>query len=65
MVNAGADLCAAFLGPCVKAGCDVPQPHASHGGSHCADLAEKAGIDTRRFMAPSLAVTAAPQEEAR
>jgi hypothetical protein len=65
MVNAGADLCAAFLGPCIKPGCREPQPHASHGGSHCAGLAEKAGIETRRFMAPSLTVTAALQEETR
>lgn len=65
MVNRGADECHAYLGPCVKPGCPNPQPHPSHGGYHCAGLAEKAGIQTRRFMAPLLTVTAAPQEEAR
>lgn len=65
MVKLGAGECHAYLGSCVKPGCPEPQPHASHGGSHCAGLAEKAGIKTRRFMAPSLPVTAAPQEETR
>lgn len=37
MVNAGADLCLAFLLP------------GSRGAVHCADLAEQAGITTKRF----------------
>jgi hypothetical protein len=49
MVDAGADLCLAFIDPCTKPGCRKIQPHGSHGASHTADLAEKAGIPTRRF----------------
>jgi hypothetical protein len=49
MVDAGADVCLAFIGPCSKRGCPDPQPHGSHGASHTADLAEKAGIPVRRF----------------
>jgi SLOG family YspA-like protein len=37
MVNAGADLCLAFLLP------------GSRGAVHCAELAEQAGITTKRF----------------
>jgi hypothetical protein len=49
MVQAGADLCLAFLRPCALLTCRRPEPHFSHGTSHCADYAEKAGIETRRF----------------
>lgn len=51
MVGLGADTCLAFIGPCTKPGCRRPQPHGSHGASGCADLAEAAGIPTRRFTA--------------
>lgn len=51
MVTDGADECHAFLGPCEKRNCREPQPHYSHGASHCADLAEHAGIPTRRHYA--------------
>lgn len=51
MVAAGADIALAFTGPCSKPNCRQPQPHASHGTSHCADLAEQAGIPTRRWTA--------------
>jgi hypothetical protein len=49
MVNHGADLCLAFLMPCVKDDCRKPKPHDSHGATHCADFAEDNGIETRRY----------------
>jgi SLOG family YspA-like protein len=49
MVAAGADICLAFIALCAKPGCDEEMPHGSHGATHCADLAEQAGIDTRRW----------------
>lgn len=51
MVGLGADLALAFIGPCTKPNCRRPQPHGSHGATGCADLAEKAGIPTRRTPA--------------
>lgn len=48
MVRLGADVCLAFINRCTKPDC-TPQPHGSHGATHTADLAEKAGIPTRRF----------------
>lgn len=47
MVEDGADLCLAFIGRCTK---HPEQNHGSHGASHTADLAEQAGIETRRFI---------------
>lgn len=49
MVDLGADLCLAFLMPCSKPEHAGEAPHPSHGGAMCADLAEKAGIETRRY----------------
>lgn len=49
MVALGADLCLAFIAPCTKRLCPKRGPHGSHGASHCADLAEAAGIPVRRF----------------
>ncbi len=50
MVRSGADVCLAFITDCTSPRCDEPEPHASHGASHTADLAEKAGIHVRRFL---------------
>ncbi|MFJ6729432.1 SLOG family protein [Streptomyces sp. NPDC091281] len=49
MVQLGADLCIAFIGPCTSSRCHRPRPHPSHGASHCARLAEAAGIPVRRI----------------
>jgi hypothetical protein len=49
MVDRGADLCLAFIGPCAKPDCPEPRPHGSHGARHCADYAEAAGIEVRRI----------------
>jgi hypothetical protein len=49
MVQLGADVCLAFVAPCANPKCRKPKPHDSHGATHCADLAEKAGIPTRRW----------------
>jgi hypothetical protein len=49
MVAAGADICFAWVMPCSQPGCRNPEPHGSHGATACADLAEAAGIQTRRF----------------
>jgi YspA, cpYpsA-related SLOG family len=56
MVDLGADVCLAFIGPCTKGECHTPGPHGSHGATHCADLAEKAGIPVERYRC-----TEAPQ----
>lgn len=44
MIRRGAALWLAFLMPCDKPGCDRPQPHDSHGATHCAEVAADAGI---------------------
>jgi hypothetical protein len=49
MVALGADLCLAFIGDCSSPRCTKPGRHPSHGASGCADLAERAGIPTRRI----------------
>lgn len=51
MVSLGADICLAFIGPCTSPRCRRADPHPSHGASGCADLAEQAGIPTRRWTA--------------
>lgn len=53
MVELGADVCLAFIRPCTKEGCQKPKPHGSHGATHCADAAEKAGIPTYRYTLSS------------
>ena len=49
MVSLGAQAALAFIAPCVKPACAKRKPHGSHGASHTARIAEKAGIPTRRF----------------
>lgn len=49
MVNLGADQCLAFINPCASPKCRNPRPHGSHGAATTADLAEAAGIPTRRY----------------
>jgi hypothetical protein len=51
MVSLGANVCLAFVMPCTDSRCRRKDPHGSHGATHCAGLAEKAGIETRRFYA--------------
>lgn len=51
MVSAGPDVVLAFIAECANPTCDGPRPHGSHGASHCAGLAEKAGIPVRRWTA--------------
>ena len=58
MVAAGADLCLAFIAPCATAQCEGKPPHGSHGATQCAVLAEKAGIDVRRWY-PDVPIQAA------
>lgn len=50
MVAAGADVCLAFLMPCMKENCREREPHPSHGARHCANLAGLHGILVRRFV---------------
>lgn len=49
MVALGASLCLAFVMPCTLPTCRKVQPHGSHGATHCAALAEAAGIPVRRI----------------
>jgi hypothetical protein len=49
MVNAGADICLAFISECTSSRCDIEEFHYSHGATGCADLAESAGIKTIRI----------------
>ena len=49
MVSLSAHQCLSFVMPCSDSRCRRPEPHGSHGASHCADLAEKAAIPVRRF----------------
>lgn len=51
MVSLGADICLAFIGGCTSPRCVKPGKHPSHGAAGCADLAERAGITTRRYFA--------------
>lgn len=44
MVASGADVCAAFVAPCIKRGCPNRRPHGSHGTLDCMHKARAAGI---------------------
>ena len=48
MVAAGAHCCLAFILPCADPQCHRTQPHGSHGATHCADHADRAGIEVHR-----------------
>lgn len=54
MVKLGADVCLAFIGRCASPRCRDSSVHDSHGATHCADLAERAGITTVRFRVADL-----------
>lgn len=49
MIILGADVCLAFIMPCRMRTCRNKSEHGSHGASNCADMAEAAGIPTRRY----------------
>lgn len=50
MVDLGAHVCLAFIAPCIQPKCEGEEVHGSHGATGCADLAQKAGIEVRRFF---------------
>lgn len=50
MVGLGAELCLAFIGPCVRPRCRRSGAHGSHGATDCARKAEQAGIPTYRWL---------------
>jgi hypothetical protein len=49
MVDAGANICLAFIMPCKKSGCRAPQPHDSHGTADCVKRARASGITVREY----------------
>ena len=49
MVYLGAHAGCAFLMPCTKKDCPVPQPHDSHGTTNCIERAEAAGIRMEKY----------------
>lgn len=51
MVALGADLCLAFPTACHQKGCTRTGWHMSHGTAGAIDLAHKAGIEVRVYMA--------------
>lgn len=51
MVATAPDLVLAFIARCELDRCAGRKPHGTHGSEHCAGLAERAGIETRRFTA--------------
>ncbi len=49
MVDAGADVCLAFVLRCTRKDHAALKPHGSHGATHCIKLAEHACIPVRGF----------------
>jgi YspA, cpYpsA-related SLOG family len=49
MVDAGADICLAFINPCTSEKCRHPKPHGSHGTVDTIRKAHWAGIEVRIF----------------
>lgn len=49
MVSRGADICLAFIAPCEGPHHIYQSPHGTHGASHCARLADEAGITVKRW----------------
>jgi len=49
MVAAGADMAAAFALPCAKPECAELPAHPTHGTSHCAETAARAGVAVTRI----------------
>lgn len=48
MVARHPNVCLAVILACISLKCDRPEPHGSHGATHCADIAKAAGIETFR-----------------
>ncbi len=50
MAKLGAEVCVAFIAPCTKERCpEGPEPHGTHGATHCAGEASDAGIRVIRI----------------
>lgn len=49
MVATRPQLVLAFIATCELDRCAGRKPHGTHGSTHCADLAEKAGLEVRRL----------------
>ena len=49
MVDAGADVCLAFVNPCESEKCRRPRPHGTHGTTDCINRCEAEGIRVIRF----------------
>lgn len=49
MVDAGADICLAFINPCTSDRCTAPKPHGSHGTVDTIRKAHALGIPVRIF----------------
>jgi hypothetical protein len=44
MARLGADYCLAWINACIKANCQRPQPHGSHGATDCVTRAINCGV---------------------